>query len=164
MKRHAHCLLAAAAQPPAADHEFTMRSAHAALATLVLASAAHSIPASCTLPSLWPRLDPTVAATPRAFLVAQSMVHRHATLTRTLWALGIGLSSHAGGLQLKPRNVLVDDHEALLPKQQAKGQSQSDDLALRAASPRAKMSDRIGQGIKCSLALAAEEVEACVLA
>jgi hypothetical protein len=60
--------------------------------------------------------------------------------------------------------MLVDDHEALLAEQQAKGQARPVDLTLGAAAPRTKMPNGIGQGVKCSFALAAEEMQVIVLA
>jgi hypothetical protein len=60
--------------------------------------------------------------------------------------------------------MLVDDHEALVAEQQSIGQTQPVDLALRASGPWAQVPDGIWQGIKCTLALSAEEVQAAVLA
>jgi hypothetical protein len=60
--------------------------------------------------------------------------------------------------------LLVDDREALLSEHHAVWQARPVDLTLGAATPWAQVPDRIGQSMKRSLALAAEEMEACVLA
>jgi hypothetical protein len=55
-----------------------------------------------------------MAAAPRAFLVPQTVMHRHAGFALALRALGHCLNPHIGGLELQLRHVRVNHHEVLL--------------------------------------------------
>jgi len=88
------------------------------------------------------RLDPAATVAPSACLLPQATMLWHLTLTITLRTVGVRWVQRvylANGFQLELGHVAVDHHELLLVEQNAVGETQLVDVALRPASPRPKV-------------------------
>ena len=124
--------------------------------------------ASCYLPRAMNlptrRFDPTAAAAARAFLVPQTMVHRHAPSALALWVCRMEPMHAGGGLKLQLRDGCVDDREALLCEHRPIREPQSVDVTVRATRPGPQMANSGGQSVEGLRAFRAEEMQAAVLA
>src|SRR5262249_32258103 len=110
------------------------------------------------------RLDPAAATAPRACLVSEAVMHRHAVAAPALGAFGVfRVQGPCAGDGFQLEHVCIDHRESLLCEHRAMRKSQPADIALRASGPGAHMPNNRGQSVESLSTLPTKQMQILVL-